>query len=464
MTRNDTFRAVRHALIVSDHAEAERHLAPLIAKPAALSPTQHAQALALSSLLEVARSNFDAAARAIDLAEPLIADPSVEDPFVIALVLLGLADRYWHASDDDGAFECLNYALDGLAPELPAERTEEALFVVIVATSCVTHIDGPERGVCLGEIGLRALDALSPVDARDPLLPIYRANLLMRVGHAELTMGRWAEAERRYRAALRLRRTHLGPDHVQTANAMQALGALLLNHVNAPDIDTASRLLERSHAILESALGPQSPIVVSSSLGLAACELKQGRLASALSHLRLESPSQATAAPDANNAPLKLYLAASLRESGAPLAALSIIAPLVQGLIQITETQALLLKKALTIQLQVLRDLQREDEIIVLADSVTARFGGNQENGLGLVAIATNFQAEVYSARGDLVRAERLIRYAISMGEVGLEGPHEVAPLYRNLKDILELTGRRAEAQAVFKMITKIKKLPSKQA
>jgi tetratricopeptide (TPR) repeat protein len=270
----------------------------------------------------------------------------------------------------------------------------------------------------------------------------------MRVGQAEIAAGSWPEAVHRVRAALRLRRTHLGPDHIQTAYAMQALGGVLLIDVKDPDIDTAQRLLERSHTILRDALGPASPIVVSTSLGLAVCELKRGRLAAALSHVQLEATS-ASPVPDASNAPLKLYLAASLRKSGAALAALSVIAPLVLGLIEVSRTSAFLLEKALTIQLEILRDLDRHDAIIALGDSITAQFAGNEAIGPGLVAIATNFAAQVHFIRGDSERAERLIRYAISLAEVGFESRQEVAPLYRNLKDILEATDRRAEANGI---------------
>ncbi len=286
--------------------------------------------------------------------------------------------------------------------EACALQGETGPFEILLRTGKPKELSAVERGtfaIADAQEAIQRVEAFRGPDHLD------LADSLNALGELLWGQGSHAEAQSFLERSLRIREKGLGPDHPEVATSLNNLSSVL--QAQALFVEARS-LLERALRIYEESLGPDHPDVANSLSYLAHVLNAQGRISEAVQLLeRSLEITEKSFGPDHPNVARGLNGMAHLL--------------LVQGLF--SEARPL---------------LQRSLEI-------TEKFFGPDHLYVGIV---TNNLARVFNAEGHYAEARLLFERSLGIREKWLGPDHpKVATGLNNLANLLQLQGHFTEAR-----------------
>ncbi len=279
--------------------------------------------------------------------------------------------------------------------------------------------------------------------------PEVEAAVRLTAGRAYLELGSFAESEGHLREALDLRTKALGPEHLDTAQALDALGSL---HQEKGDLLEAGVLVSRALEIRKRGFGEDHPVFADSLNNLATILELQGKLdeAEKLHRQALEirrnqlGENHISVAVSLNNLGVLLENRGKYVES------------------QVCYEEALLLRRThlgedhprvatslnnLATLLRRLGEFERASQLFQVALDLRLRVLGEEHP---LVALTRNNLGATYMQSGNLKEAEPILRAALEASEGGVP-PGQVAAIESNLASVELRLGRLKDAEKLFR-------------
>jgi len=330
-----------------------------------------------------------------------------------------------------------------------ARNEAEAVTQFLVSLFEVTD---PEEGTG-GDVTARELleRGASRVDSELADQPVIRATLMHTIGQVYQKLGLYTEAEALVENAFRLRETHLGTSHLDTAATLNLLGSTLLD---LGQFDRAEALYRRALAIREHELGEEHPRVTAVLNNLAGVHFFRGDFEGAAQLMeRTVAIQERTLGEDAPQ------FAESLGN----------LAVLYRRLGRLDEAE-LLLRRSLAIQeksrghdnpalvyvLESLANVLSQRGEFEQAEALYRRAIGIVSEAVGpdspMLASLLGNLGGLHAKSGRLSEAERAQRRALAILESSLDPDHPaIAATLQNLGYVCHELGRLEEAEASYR-------------